>query len=68
MAQNGKVRDLLVKDVEEEIPIYTCFSSYEFDFLFEDTTSISISELLSKERPIASHVNPKMSRIVMQLQ
>ena len=39
MAQNGKVRDLLVKDVEEEIPIYTCFSSYEFDFLFEDTTS-----------------------------
>ena len=31
MAQNDKVRDLLLKDVEEEIPIYTCFSSYEFD-------------------------------------
>ena len=30
MAQNDKVRDLLLKDVEEEIPIYTCFSS-EFD-------------------------------------
>ena len=30
-AQNDKVRDLLLKDVEEEIPIYTCFSSYEFD-------------------------------------
>ena len=32
MAQNNKVRDLLLKDVEEEIPIYTCFSSYEFDY------------------------------------
>ena len=31
MAQNEKVRDLLLKDVEEQIPIYTCFSSYEFD-------------------------------------
>ena len=31
MEQNNKVRDLLLKDVEEEIPIYTCFSSYEFD-------------------------------------
>ena len=31
MAQNDKVCDLLLKDVEEEIPIYTCFSSYEFD-------------------------------------
>ena len=31
MAQNDKVRDLLLKDVEEEIPIYTCFTSYEFD-------------------------------------
>ena len=31
MAQNDKVRDLLLKDVEEEIPIYTCFSLYEFD-------------------------------------
>ena len=25
MAQNDKARDLLLKDVEEEIPIYTCF-------------------------------------------
>ena len=31
MAQIDKVRDLLLKDVEEETPIYTCFSSYEFD-------------------------------------
>ena len=31
MAQNDKVRDLLLKDVEEEIPIYTCFSTNEFD-------------------------------------
>ena len=31
MAQNDKVCDLLLKDVEEEIPIDTCFSSYEFD-------------------------------------
>ena len=31
MAQNDKVRDLLLKGVEEEIPIYTCFSLYEFD-------------------------------------
>ena len=31
MAQNDKVRDLSLKDVEEEITIYTCFSSYEFD-------------------------------------
>ena len=31
MAQNDKIRDLLLTDVEEEIPIYTCFSSYEFD-------------------------------------
>ena len=31
MAQNDKVRDLLLKDFKEEIPIYTCFSSYEFD-------------------------------------
>ena len=31
MAQNDKVRALLLKDVEEEIPICTCFSSYEFD-------------------------------------
>ena len=33
MAQNDKVGDLLLKDVEEEIPIYTCFSSHEFDSL-----------------------------------
>ena len=31
MAQNDEVRDLLLKDVEEKIPICTCFSSYEFD-------------------------------------
>ena len=31
MAQNDKVRDLLLKEVAEEIPIYTCFISYEFD-------------------------------------
>ena len=31
MAQNNKVRDLLLKDVEEEIPIYTCCCLYEFD-------------------------------------
>ena len=30
MAQNDKVCDLLLKDSEEEVPIYTCFSSYEF--------------------------------------
>ena len=29
MAQNDKVRNLLLKDVKEEI--HTCFSSYEFD-------------------------------------
>ena len=33
MVQNNKVRDLLLKDVEEEIPIYTCYSLYEFDSL-----------------------------------
>ena len=31
MAQNDNVCNLLLKDVEEEIPIYTCFRSYEFD-------------------------------------
>ena len=31
MAHNNKVHDLLLKDVEEEIPIYTCLSSYEFN-------------------------------------
>ena len=31
IAQNDKVRNLLLKDVKEEIPVYTCFSSYEFD-------------------------------------
>ena len=31
MAQNDKFRDLLLKDIEEEIPIYTYFSSYECD-------------------------------------
>ena len=31
MPQNDKVLDLLLKDAEEEIPIYTCFSLYEFD-------------------------------------
>ena len=31
MTQNDKVRDQLLNDVEEEIPIYTCVSSYEFD-------------------------------------
>ena len=36
--------------------------------LFEDTTSISISGSLSKERRIAAHANPEMSRTVMQLQ
>ena len=36
--------------------------------LFEDTTSISISGPLSKERRIAAHANPEMSRTVMQLQ
>ena len=30
MTQNEKVRDLLLKDVKEDIPIYTCFSSQEF--------------------------------------
>ena len=30
MAKNDKVRDLLLEDVEEEIPIHTGFSSYEF--------------------------------------
>ena len=32
MVQNDKVRVLSLKDVEEEIPIYTCFSLYEFDY------------------------------------
>ena len=36
--------------------------------LFQDTTSISISGSLSKERGITAHENPKMSRTVMQLQ
>ena len=31
MAQNDKVCNLLLKDDEEEIPICTCFRSYEFD-------------------------------------
>ena len=31
MAQNNKVCDLLLKDVKEEIPVYTYFISYEFD-------------------------------------
>ena len=31
MAQNDRVCDLLLKDVEDEISIYTCFSLYEFD-------------------------------------
>ena len=31
MAQNDKVCDLLLKDVAEKIPIYTCFNLYEFD-------------------------------------
>ena len=31
MAQNDKVCNLLLKDVEEEILICTCFRSYEFD-------------------------------------
>ena len=31
MTQNDKVRDLLLEDVEEEIPTYTCFNSHEFD-------------------------------------
>ena len=31
MAQNDKVFDLLLEDIKEEIPVYTCFSSYEFD-------------------------------------
>ena len=31
MAQSDKVRHLLLKGVEEKIPIHTCFSSYEFD-------------------------------------
>ena len=34
--------------------------------LFEDTTSISISGPLSKERRISAHANPEMSRTVMQ--
>ena len=69
MAQNDKVRDLLLKDVEEEIPIYTCFSPrMNLILLFEDTTSISISGPLSKERRITAHANPEMSRTVMQLQ
>ena len=36
--------------------------------LFEDTTSISISGPLSKERHIATHANPEISRAVLQLQ
>ena len=31
MGHNGKVHELLLKDIEEEFPIYTCFSSYELD-------------------------------------
>ena len=31
MAQNDNICDLLLKDIEEEIPIYTCFNSYKFD-------------------------------------
>ena len=31
MAQNNKIRDLLLKEVKEEIPVYLHFISYEFD-------------------------------------
>ena len=68
MAQNDRVRDLLLKDVEEEIPIYKYFSSYEFDSFIRGYTPISISGPPSKERRTAAHANPEMSRTVMQLQ
>ena len=70
MAQNDKVRYLLLKDVEEEIPIYTCFSSYEFDSFIRGYHVYQHiwTPPLSKERRIAALANPEMSRTVMQLQ
>ena len=77
MAQNDKVRDLLLKDVEEEIHMFQRNSQIQSThvsarmnliLLFEYTTSNSISGLLSKERRITALANPEMSRTVMQLQ
>ena len=67
MAQNDKVRDLLLKEVAEEIPFTYVSSRMNLILLFEYTTSISMSGPLSKERRIAAHANPEM-RSVMQLQ
>ena len=68
MAGNDKVRDLLLKDVEEEIKNFHVSARMNLILLFEDTTAISISGSLSKERRIATHANPEMGRIVIQLQ
>ena len=68
MAQNNKVRDLLLKDVEEEIPIYTCFSSYEFDYFIRGYHVYQYIWTPAKERRIAAHASPERSRTVMQLQ
>ena len=68
MAQNDKVRDLLLQDVEEEIPITHVSARMNLILLFEDTTPISIPGPLSKERRIAALANPEMSGTVMQLQ
>ena len=68
MAKNDKVCDLLLKDVKEEIPIYICFSSYEFDSFIQGYQVYQHIWTLSNERRIAAHVNLEMSRTVMQLQ
>ena len=68
MTQNNKVRDLLLKDVEEEIPIYTCFSSYEFDFFIRGYYIYQHIWTPVEGETIVAHANPEMSRTVMQLQ
>ena len=68
MAKNDKVRDLLLKDFEEETPIDTCFSSYEFDsFIREYHVYQHIWTPVEGETYSCTR-EPEMSRTVMQLQ
>ena len=66
MAQNDKVRDLLLKDVEEEIPIYTCFSS-EFDSFIRGYHVYQHIWIPVEGETYSLLANPEMSRTVMQL-
>ena len=68
MRQNNKVRDLLLNLSEKKLQFTHVSVRMNLILLFEDTTSISMSGPLSKERRIAAHANPEMSRTVMQLQ